>query len=50
MLSSAEAKFLGNSAIAFMALQRLNSQATVIQTPIDAQWVALLSKSTYQQK
>ena len=35
MLSTAEAKLLGNSATAVMALQKLIPQATVIQLPID---------------
>ena len=35
MLSTAEAKFLGNRAMAVMTLKKLNPQATVIQSPID---------------
>ena len=35
MQSTAEAKFLGNSATAVMTLQKVNPQATVIQSPIE---------------
>ena len=35
MLSTAEAKFLSNSATSVMALQKLIHHATVIQLPID---------------
>ena len=54
MLSTAEAKVLDNSATVVMALHKLIPQATVIQPQrcmfVVAQWVALLSESTYQQK
>ena len=55
MLSTAEAKFLGNSATAIMSLQKVTPQATVIlpryrSMYVVVQWIGLLSKCTYQQK
>ena len=55
MLSTAEAKFLSNSATAVMNLQKLILSCNSNTAPyrcifVVAQWVALLSKSTYQQK
>ena len=55
MLSPAEAKFLGNSTTAVLALQKLIPQVTVIQPPyrcmfVVVQWTTLLSQSTYYQR